>query len=191
MTRQLVGLGMRGVYGGAIDVLAAPRLGDAAGGDSGAHEAVVQIRDLEIQANIYRSCQLLDKERSIVERLLELCAGDEPHCRALRARLDRISRNAAKAVRAAAAGGAARRPPTPRAQGGAYSCGNPSCEAIESADVKFETCSRCKITRYCSRECQRSHWKAHSKLCIPATAPDAGRGGDGESGGEERPAAAE
>ncbi|KAK7035784.1 zinc finger MYND domain-containing protein 10 [Favolaschia claudopus] len=28
-------------------------------------------------------------------------------------------------------------------------------------------CSRCKITAYCNRECQRAHWSAHKKHCKP------------------------
>ena len=31
-------------------------------------------------------------------------------------------------------------------------------------------CSRCLAARYCSRECQRSHWKAgHKQVCVPYT----------------------
>ena len=26
-------------------------------------------------------------------------------------------------------------------------------------------CSKCKRVRYCSRECQKSHWKGHKKTC--------------------------
>mmetsp|Transcript_19975 Transcript_19975/g.49097 ORF Transcript_19975/g.49097 Transcript_19975/m.49097 type:complete len:366 (+) Transcript_19975:78-1175(+) len=30
-------------------------------------------------------------------------------------------------------------------------------------------CSRCRLTRYCSKECQRADWKEHKKTCVPAT----------------------
>ena len=41
-------------------------------------------------------------------------------------------------------------------------CAN--CEAVE-IDTKFQICGRCKITCYCSRECQKAQWKEHKKVC--------------------------
>jgi len=32
----------------------------------------------------------------------------------------------------------------------------------------FNLCSRCKIVRYCSRECQRENWPEHKALCLRA-----------------------
>ncbi|KAJ7474080.1 hypothetical protein FB451DRAFT_1247807 [Mycena latifolia] len=29
----------------------------------------------------------------------------------------------------------------------------------------YSVCASCKVSRYCSRECQTSHWKEHKKLC--------------------------
>ncbi|GMI04035.1 hypothetical protein TrLO_g275 [Triparma laevis f. longispina] len=40
-------------------------------------------------------------------------------------------------------------------------CGYPGCR--EPAPLK---CSRCKETNYCSKECQKDHWKFHKKLCF-------------------------
>lgn len=33
--------------------------------------------------------------------------------------------------------------------------------------TKLQACGRCKKQAYCSRECQRTHWKAHKKECVP------------------------
>lgn len=30
---------------------------------------------------------------------------------------------------------------------------------------KFKACQRCMFIRYCSRDCQRAHWKAHKQVC--------------------------
>jgi len=43
-------------------------------------------------------------------------------------------------------------------------CSNPSCHASGS-DTKLQACSRCKVTSYCSRDCQRIHWKNHKGVC--------------------------
>lgn len=34
-------------------------------------------------------------------------------------------------------------------------------------DTKFKKCSRCKLAYYCSRGCQKSHWKKHKPRCLP------------------------
>ena len=45
-------------------------------------------------------------------------------------------------------------------------CGWNECRAPDPAG-KFLLCSKCKVARYCSRECQSSDWKAggHKKVC--------------------------
>lgn len=45
-------------------------------------------------------------------------------------------------------------------------CSNSKCLKPQS-DVKFKKCSRCKVTLYCSKECQVVHWKqgGHHKQC--------------------------
>ncbi len=43
-------------------------------------------------------------------------------------------------------------------------CGN--CKLKEPiGGEKFKACQRCMFIRYCSRECQRAHWKVHKQVC--------------------------
>ena len=46
------------------------------------------------------------------------------------------------------------------------------CEVAETKKKKHLLCSRCKAIRYCSKECQRSHWQEHKGMCkaIPSNA---------------------
>lgn len=49
-----------------------------------------------------------------------------------------------------------------------------SCDAIISARPA-PSCSRCKTTYYCNRECQTSHWKYHKKVCCKKVSRDSGQ----------------
>ena len=44
-------------------------------------------------------------------------------------------------------------------------CSNPQCNKVEKQPKQFMTCSRCKWSAYCGRECQVSDWKRHKKEC--------------------------
>ena len=39
------------------------------------------------------------------------------------------------------------------------------CVACQMNDA-VKVCSRCHCTRYCSRDCQKTHWKCHKKYCM-------------------------
>ncbi|KAJ7044717.1 hypothetical protein C8F04DRAFT_1249973 [Mycena alexandri] len=39
------------------------------------------------------------------------------------------------------------------------------CNNSGPADTKLRTCSRCRVARYCSPECQRKNWKLHKLSC--------------------------
>jgi hypothetical protein len=43
-------------------------------------------------------------------------------------------------------------------------CAAAGCASEEASSV----CSRCQAVRYCSRECQRTDWKAHKPACTVA-----------------------
>jgi len=50
-----------------------------------------------------------------------------------------------------------------------------SCCGKTSDEKKFPRCKRCKRVAYCSKECQKKHWKAgHKKDCVRV-----GKGGGG------------
>jgi hypothetical protein len=45
-------------------------------------------------------------------------------------------------------------------------CSKPTCTTIQQANRKsLMLCSRCKVSAYCSRECQVGHWKQHKLAC--------------------------
>lgn len=44
-----------------------------------------------------------------------------------------------------------------------------SCATCGKTD-SLQRCNNCKVTAYCSRECQKSHWKQHKPACQQAAA---------------------
>jgi len=45
-------------------------------------------------------------------------------------------------------------------------CGNPECGKVEEEPSSFQLCSKCKQTRFCSRECLKAAWKPfHRQVC--------------------------
>jgi hypothetical protein len=82
---------------------------------------------------------------------------------------------AASTAAAAAAGVAAAPAPAPAsgpstAAGVAAVLAGKHCAQCLRSDkgVKYKLCSGCEAVRYCSKECQRAHWKAgHMRECVP------------------------
>ncbi|GKY92057.1 hypothetical protein MPSEU_000177200 [Mayamaea pseudoterrestris] len=46
-------------------------------------------------------------------------------------------------------------------------CGNLACDNWEVTVKEFNRCAKCKAIAYCSRDCQKSHWKQHKRDCMP------------------------
>lgn len=45
-------------------------------------------------------------------------------------------------------------------------CANPFCTKMEEKQGDFKRCGQCQRVSYCSRECQKAHWKAgHKAVC--------------------------
>jgi len=45
-------------------------------------------------------------------------------------------------------------------------CNNPFCLKVEKHEKQFQFCSGCRICKYCSRKCQKIHWKnGHKESC--------------------------
>jgi hypothetical protein len=44
-------------------------------------------------------------------------------------------------------------------------CGNPECSHEEVEPMSYLACSQCDMVCYCSRECQKAHWKQHKREC--------------------------
>ena len=47
-------------------------------------------------------------------------------------------------------------------------CAN--CNKTEFNVPNLKLCAKCRVTRYCSRDCQLEHWKAHKKVCATQAA---------------------
>ncbi|KAL6868777.1 hypothetical protein ACO1O0_000095 [Amphichorda felina] len=35
-----------------------------------------------------------------------------------------------------------------------------------SSEVNLKRCAKCRVTQYCSRDCQKADWKFHKKICV-------------------------
>ena len=44
-----------------------------------------------------------------------------------------------------------------------------SCAACGACKDGLKACSRCHTVKYCSRDCQRNHWKTHKPICSATT----------------------
>lgn len=41
-----------------------------------------------------------------------------------------------------------------------------ACGNCKKQSAILKACAKCKTTKYCDRECQKAHWKAHKKQCV-------------------------
>jgi len=46
------------------------------------------------------------------------------------------------------------------------------CLKCGKTNAKMNVCSKCKVAKYCSKDCQKSHWKQHKSTCTPPEAKD-------------------
>jgi MYND finger len=51
---------------------------------------------------------------------------------------------------------------------GCNTCGSNKRKPSDGASEALLTCVRCKLAKYCSKECQRADWKEHKGLCVAA-----------------------
>ena len=42
---------------------------------------------------------------------------------------------------------------------------NDVCHKCHKKEIKLQKCAKCKCAMYCSRKCQKDHWKHHKKQC--------------------------
>ena len=55
-------------------------------------------------------------------------------------------------------------------RGGIRQCAYYQCGKWEEYTRQFAKCRRCRRTKYCSKECQKSAWAFHRHWCVAATA---------------------
>ena len=46
------------------------------------------------------------------------------------------------------------------------------CLNCGKSNPKMNVCSKCKVAKYCSKECQKSHWKQHKSTCTTPAAKE-------------------
>jgi MYND finger len=46
-------------------------------------------------------------------------------------------------------------------------CGSDRRKGSSGASQALLMCTRCKLVRYCSKECQKADWKEHKAACVP------------------------
>ncbi|GAW13665.1 hypothetical protein ANO14919_030540 [Xylariales sp. No.14919] len=56
-----------------------------------------------------------------------------------------------------------------------------TCNSCKKASSELKRCAKCSTTLYCSRNCQKTDWKAHKKICSKQAYERSGTGAGGGS----------
>ncbi|KAJ2996686.1 hypothetical protein NUW58_g716 [Xylaria curta] len=62
-----------------------------------------------------------------------------------------------------------------------------TCNSCKKASSELKRCAKCSTTLYCSRDCQKTDWKMHKKICGKQAHERPGSGGEPSAGTTSSP----
>ena len=105
----------------------------------------------------YIKAQLKFKSSEGMKRLLEAYPRPpDPYAQFL----NDLNKETAGVVHAFSVPGCQRREPPAEGEARCVVCRVPASDT-----VTLMKCGKCKAVKYCSRDCQKTHWKEHRKVC--------------------------